>query len=314
MAASSHGAAVLGNTSADGEDVGSALVAPYVTGMVRFAKYEGLGNDFVVIDERGGREPALPVSTRSSLCDRHRGVGGDGVLTILAPRVDGAVARMHITNADGSVPEMCGNGLRCVSLFLVDAGVVKPGQEHVVDTDAGPRAATVLDDGAGGWLVKVDMGPARFDVPGQIPAWRDERVVVDGTEVRASTVSMGNPHVILDVTSSGGEPSVEEATRLGRILEVDKRFPERTNVELAAVRADGSVDVVVWERGVGITEACGTGACGTAAVLARAGRVPFDTDVVVRLPGGPLRVRVPRDERGSVFMTGPARKVFEGTT
>lgn len=286
--------------------------------MVRFAKYEGLGNDFVVVDEREGREPSLPVTVRAGLCDRHRGVGGDGVLTVLSSRIDGAVARMHITNADGSVPEMCGNGLRCVSLFLVHAGVVKPGEEHVVDTDAGPRRATVLapPDPRGEALVRVDMGPARFDVAGQIPRWLGEPIEVDGVALRASAVSMGNPHVVLDAPEVRPVwPSFELARRIGPLLEVDPRFPERTNVELAAVRDDGSVDVVVWERGVGITEACGTGACGTAAVLARAGRIPYDTDVVVRLPGGALTVRVPdpaRDPAGSVLMTGPARRVFVG--
>lgn len=290
--------------------------------MLRFAKYEGLGNDFVVVDERSGAEPALPVDLRRALCDRHRGVGADGVLTVLAPRPGAraahAVARMHITNADGSVPEMCGNGLRCVSLFLVHAGVVRPGEEHVVDTDAGPRRATVLaaPDARGEALVRVDMGPARFDAPGQIPSWFAEAIEIDGVALRASAVSMGNPHVVLDAPAVGSAwPSFELARRLGPLLERDRRFPERTNVELAAVRADGSVDVVVWERGVGITEACGTGACGTAAVLARAGRVPYDTDVVVRLPGGALTVRVPdprRDPQGAVLMTGPARRVFVG--
>jgi diaminopimelate epimerase len=312
--------------------------------MVRFTKYEGLGNDFILLDERQAAEPSLPVAVRARLCDRHRGIGGDGVLTVLAPRLPGAVARMHITNPDGSVPEMCGNGLRCVSLFLLEEGLVRRGEEHVVDTDAGPRSATVLETGlesvletgletglanatglspapAAPWmgeeLVRVDMGPARFAVPGQIPPWFEEPIVADGARWSASAVSMGNPHLVIEL-AGGDEPTAELAARLGPILEVDARFPERTNVELAAVRADGSVDVIVWERGVGITQACGTGACGAAAVLARAGRIPFGQDVVVRLPGGPLRVQVtapgasPDAPTGRVLMTGPARRVFRG--
>lgn len=292
---------------------------------MRFAKYEGLGNDFVVVDERVGARPATPVAVRRALCDRHRGVGADGVITVLAPRHAGAIARMHITNADGSVPEMCGNGLRCVSLFLVHEGLVAWGGEHVVDTDAGPRRATVLRDDAprddvprgdgptdmrGRALVRVDMGPARFAVPGQIPSWSGERIEVAGVTVRASTVSMGNPHLVLELEH--GQPDLELARRVGPLLETNPRFPERTNVELIALRTDGSVDVIVWERGVGITEACGTGACGVAAVLARAGRIATDEEVMVHLPGGPLAVRVPADAEGPVWMTGPARRVFVG--
>lgn len=280
--------------------------------MVRFAKYEGLGNDFVLVDERtiahADMEPALGVPARRALCDRHRGVGGDGVLTVLPPRTAGAVARMHITNPDGSVPEMCGNGLRCVSLFLVEEGVVPDGQEHVVDTGAGPRRCTVVGD-----QVRVDMGPAHFEVLGQIPTWFREPVDVAGLRLQASTVSMGNPHVVIELADDEAQTAGELAARVGPLLEVDPRFPERTNVELCTVRQDGTVDVVVWERGVGLTQACGTGACGTAAVLARAGRVPWDTDVVIRLPGGPLVVRVPRAD-GPVMMTGPARCVFRGET
>ncbi len=280
---------------------------------VSFAKYEGLGNDFVIVDrldEHGGAPPerGLPLSARVALCDRYRGVGADGVLTVLPPRTPGARARMHVTNADGSEPEMCGNGLRCVALYLVDGGRARRGEEIAVDTGAGVRRALVLEDDG----VRVDMGPARFDVDGQIPAWRDEPLVVDGLSVRAAAVSMGNPHCVVDVDKAAGDLH-ELAARLGPVLERDPRFPQRTNVELVRLRDDGGVDVAVWERGVGITQACGTGACGVAAVLARAGRVPFDADVAVHLPGGTLVVKVPRDPAAPVWMTGPARRVFSGT-
>jgi len=268
----------------------------------RFFKYEGLGNDFVVVDEREAaqREPALPLSARRAICALHTGVGADGVLTVLPSRIPGAVARMHITNADGSVPEMCGNGLRCVSLFLVDAGVVVRGQVHVVDTDAGPREVTVLDDG-----VRIEMGPPAFDVPRQFPPMRRAPLDVDGQRPLATAVSMGNPHLVLAM-----EPDVAVATRIGPGLERDPRFPERINVELAAQRGPRAIDVVVWERGVGITRACGAGACAVAAAFVDAGLAPLDEEIEVRLPGGPLLVRVPR--QGSIVMKGPARLVFEG--
>jgi len=273
---------------------------------MRFTKIEGLGNDFVVLDERTRVSPRLAPNARIALCDRHRFVGADGVLSILAPSTASALARMHITNADGSEPEMCGNGLRCVSLFLVAAGAVKVGEEHVVDTDAGPRRAIVQKDGN----VQVDMGPALFEVPGQIPSWfRASLSLGDSLEQSpylATAVSMGNPHLVLEM-----EPDIEVAKSIGPRFERHPSFPSRTNVELARVRSDGSIDVVVWERGVGITEACGTGACGVAAVFARIGAVPYDSDITVRLPGGALQVRVPKDG-GAVRMTGPAHIAYAG--
>ena len=278
---------------------------------VSFFKVEGLGNDFVLVDERDHAEPTLSVAARRALCDRHRGVGADGVLTVLAPRVAGAAARMHLTNADGSVAEMCGNGLRCVSLFLCQVGSVRPGEPHVVDTDAGPRGATVLEataTAAGERRVRVDMGPAAFQSPRQFLT-PSLRAPLSPWQPPATTVSMGNPHLVFEVAEL---PSVEEAARVGAAVERDPRFPERTNVEWGARRADGHIDVVVWERGVGLTQACGTGACAVAAAFARASLVPFGVDVSVVLPGGPLAVRVPQNG-SSVWMTGPARLVFEGT-
>ncbi len=276
-----------------------------------FCKLEGLGNDFVLLDERERELPSLPPAALSALCDRHRGVGADGVLTVLKARVPGAVARMHLTNADGSVAEMCGNGLRCVSLFLCERGAVRAGESHVVDTDAGARGATVLDAPAsatGERPVRVDMGAARFTEPAQF-AVASFRTAYGRKDWLGTTVSMGNPHVVLEVAEL---PPLDVAATMGAAIERDARYPQRTNVEWAMRAADGSIDVLVWERGVGLTQACGTGACAVAAAFAKAGLVPFDTDVTVRLPGGPLAVRVPKDG-GSVWMTGPARHIFDGT-
>lgn len=273
-----------------------------------FWKLEGLGNDFVLLDERERDEPSLPVAERSALCDRHRGVGADGVLTVLRPRVAGAVARMHLTNADGSTAEMCGNGLRCVSLFLCTQGAVRTGEAHVVDTDAGARGATVLDGaGSSERRVLVDMGPARFEEPSQF-AVASMRTAHGREDWLGTTVSMGNPHVVLEVAEL---PPLDVAATMGAAIERDARYPQRTNVEWARRAPDGSIDVVVWERGVGLTQACGTGACAVAATFAKAGLVPYDVDVTVRLPGGSLAVRVPSGG-GSVWMTGPARHVFDG--
>lgn len=275
-----------------------------------FCKLEGLGNDFVLLDERERDAPSLSAPALAALCDRHRGVGADGVLTLLAARTPGAVARMHLTNADGSVAEMCGNGLRCVSLYLCERGVVHADQAHVVDTDAGARGATVLATPIGATgerRVRVDMGPARFVEPSQFSV-ASFRTALGRDDWLGTTVSMGNPHVVLEV---GALPPLDVAATMGAAIERDQRYPQRTNVEWARRAPDGSIDVVVWERGVGLTQACGTGACAVAAAFAKAGLVPHDVDVIVRLPGGPLAVRVPSDG-GAVWMTGPARRVFDG--
>jgi diaminopimelate epimerase len=279
--------------------------------MVAFTKLEATGNDFVVVDEDAGVEPRLPVAMRRALCDRHRGVGGDGVLTILAARdaarAAGARFRMHITNPDGSVPEMCGNGLRCVALHLALTGRIGVEEDVVVDTDAGPRllrVAGTLD------AVAIDMGPARFVAPAQFPRalQRDAYAVDDAAFVRATTVSMGNPHVVLEV---GALPALDLAARVGRAIEHDAAtFPQRTNVEWAVRRDDGSVDVVVWERGAGLTLACGTGACAVAAALVRHGALSPGT-TTVRLPGGPLQITVAGVD-DPVWMRGPVRRVFVG--
>ena len=283
---------------------------------LRVTKLEATGNDFVVVDEDDGREPALSVAVRMWLCDRHRGVGGDGVLTILRARDDVAAAtgaryRMHITNPDGSVPEMCGNGLRCVARHLAETGRIPTEHEVVVDTDAGPRTLTVARDfGA----VTIDMGCADFSSPRQFtPALLRASLddVVDDAIVRglsATTVSMGNPHVVLEAAVL---PSVADAGRAGPKLEfLQKRFPERTNIEWAVDRPDGSgdIDVVVWERGAGLTQACGTGACAVAAAFVKNGRRAAGV-VTCHLPGGPLHITV-TSLAAPILMQGPVARVF----
>ena len=275
---------------------------------VSFVKYQGLGNDFVVVDELlGNHEPRLSESVRTWLCHRHVGVGADGVLTVLSPRptARAAVARMHITNPDGSVPQMCGNGLRCVALFLAQTGRINVDEDVAIDTDAGEKTVRVHP---GLHEVTVDMGPASFVAPTQFPRPL-ARAAVRGFP-RATTVSMGNPHVVLESSSL---PDVDAATRDGRGLELDASlFPGRTNVEWAVVQPDGSIDVVVWERGAGLTQACGTGACAVVAASARNGLIGFGT-TRVRLPGGPLDITL-RSLEEAVWMRGPVARVFSGQT
>ena len=275
---------------------------------MEFTKYHGLGNDFLVVDLRaGGREPS-PAEVRA-LCDRRFGVGGDGVLTILP--ADGADARMRVLNADGSEAEMCGNGIRCVAKHLYDGGLVRD-VLHIA-TGAGVLACGIEAKGGRVDRVAVEMGRPRLlrrEIPMTGPP--DERCVDQPLgDLRVTAVSMGNPHAVAFVADSG--PALRAlAERVGPQMETHPAFPNRTNVELAHVHDDGTIELVVWERGVGITLACGTGACATATAACLTGRASLGHDLTVRLLGGPLTIRVAED-LSSVRMTGPAKLVFTGT-
>jgi diaminopimelate epimerase len=259
----------------------------------RFTKYEGLGNDFLVVDAPD--DSLLDANRVQRICDRHFGVGGDGVLLVTPPRSLGARATMVVLNADGSRPEMCGNGLRCVALHLA-AHDRAEGVSFIVDTDAGPRLVAV-ERSDGGGSVSVGMGRAQPEP--------DFAAEFRGKSLKFSSVSMGNPHAISFDTELD-EAALDE---LGPA--VSARFPQGTNVELVTTRDERTLDVIVWERGVGRTLACGTGACAVAVAAARQGRVPFDTEIAVRLPGGVLHITVAR-ETLDVTMRGPARQVFSG--
>jgi diaminopimelate epimerase len=260
---------------------------------LRFTKYEGLGNDFLVVD--APNESLLDASRVANLCDRHFGVGGDGVLLVTPPRSLGARATMVVLNADGSRPEMCGNGLRCVALHLATQDRAQ-GVSFIVDTDAGPRLVAI-DRADRTASVSVGMGRG-LPEPDLSYAFR-------GANCNFTRVSMGNPHAICF------DAGFDEATLDELGPAVSANFESGTNVELVTTRGDGTLDVIVWERGVGRTLACGTGACAVVVAAARQGRVPFDTEIEVRLPGGALYVSVAR-ETLEVTMRGPAKQVFSG--
>lgn len=253
--------------------------------LLSFEKWEGLGNDFILVREREV-ESAMAADLVRRLCDRRRGVGGDGVLLVGEDPL-----AMVVLNADGSRPEMCGNGLRCVAALL--AG--RAAKQLVIRTDAGDRRARVTWTGPGDALVEVDMGSAEIAV--------ESKHGLGGREIAFGAVSVGNPHAITfePVDKAGQDelgPRIEKAT------------PGGTNVEFAARTGDNAFDLVVWERGVGYTQACGTGACATAALACRRGLASFDAPVRVRLPGGELLVTVTPSL--DLTMLGPARRVFKG--
>jgi diaminopimelate epimerase len=259
---------------------------------VKFRKYEGLGNDFVVVD--AGEESAVSPERAVAICDRRFGVGADGVLLVLPPRKDGCDVRMKVLNADGSVPEMCGNGVRCVAVHVARERGLRQGTLRV-DTDAGASDCNV-EDASGEGVVTVDMG--------LIEVLGDRHVVVDDRRVLVTVADAGNPHAVLFGAFARGD-----VDHLGPRIATHPDFPRGTNVEFSHPGADG-IDLIVWERGVGITMACGTGACATAAVAVSKDLARRNTPIAVRLPGGRLDITI--DDAGRAIMRGPARFVFSG--
>lgn len=273
--------------------------------LLAFEKYEGLQNDFLLLDARDRSAPGrdLRVATRVWLCARHEGIGADGVLTLLPPRDPRAVVRMHVTNADGTESEMCGNGLRCVSQWLLDHNLVRAGEVHLIDTDAGLQSCVASGREVEVWLPPPDFSAANLGRP-----CRGEAMQVEGRSAIATAVSMGNPHLVLVF-----EEPVESAwvRSVGPVLEHSAPFPDRVNVGFAHVESPARVRLWVWERGAGLTRACGTGACAAAVALVALGRLAARDPIDVHLPGGKLGIAW-AGEGEPVRMQGPARAVFSG--
>jgi diaminopimelate epimerase len=272
---------------------------------LRFTKMHGAGNDFVVLDLRGGMPPPSPALCRS-LADRHTGVGCDQILTIEPPRDGEAVAAYGIWNADGSPARQCGNGARCVAAWLVRDGAAS-GQRFVLDSPAGSHAVEALGERQFRIAMAVpQFAPAAVPLRGYVQAQDEYALELGGESVRFGAVSMGNPHAVIEVVSIDAAP----VATLGPRLQADAAFPESVNVGFAEVVSRGRIRLRVYERGVGETLACGSGACAAAAVLMRRGRV--DRDVVVSLPGGDLHIAWP-DDMSEILMAGPATFVFDGS-
>ncbi len=273
-----------------------------------FWKMHGTGNDFV-LTESDDPDADWPNLARR-VCDRHFGVGADGLIVAFPSAVAGR--RMRIFNPDGSEPEMCGNGIRCFVKYLLDRGsIVAPDGVVTVETGGGvleARATRGVDGTVA--TVRVAMGAPRLeaaDVGAQLEACgpvRDLPLEASGEQLALTLVSMGNPHAVHFID---GSPDAFELERIGPVVEHDPLFAHRTNFEVVRVHDRTHLDMRVWERGAGITLACGTGACAAVVAARLAGRV--DNDVEVALPGGVLRISWDGD--GSVFLEGPAQRVFE---
>ncbi len=271
---------------------------------LRFTKMHGAGNDFVVLDLRYGAPPP-DAGLAARLADRHRGVGCDQILTIEPPRTAGSVASYRIWNSDGSTSQQCGNGARCVGAWLVRDGAAQ-GDEFLIDSPLRTHVVRRLD--AGHYAVAMgrpEFEPARIPLIG-FPRAREEYVVpLQGENVRFGAVSMGNPHAVLEVGLIDAAP----VERIGPLLQQHASFPESVNVGFAQVLGPGHVRLRVFERGVGETLACGSGACAAAVVLMQRGRLA--RDAVMSLPGGDLRIQWPADD-AQIVMSGPAAFVFDG--
>eukprot|EP00600_Ochromonadales_sp_CCMP1393_P009635 CAMPEP_0174956128 /NCGR_PEP_ID=MMETSP0004_2-20121128/1358_1 /TAXON_ID=420556 /ORGANISM="Ochromonas sp., Strain CCMP1393" /LENGTH=302 /DNA_ID=CAMNT_0016204119 /DNA_START=187 /DNA_END=1095 /DNA_ORIENTATION=- len=293
----------------------------YSGGANSFVKYQGLGNDFILVDNRGASEPLYTPDQAIKLCNRNFGIGGDGLIFAM-PGTNECQYTMRIYNSDGSEPEMCGNGIRCMAKFL-ELLEDKPGAEHeyTIWTGAGVITPKITADGS----ITVDMGEPILtpeQVPttlqatdssglptGSGPAAVDASMVVDGITYQTTAVSMGNPHSIMfvdDLESMSPPfgtigPQVESSVAF---------FPERVNAEFVQVLDRGHVRMKVWERGAGPTLACGTGACAVVVAGVLTGRT--DRQCRVSLPGGDLEI-LWNEADNKLYMTGPAKAVFSGT-
>lgn len=280
---------------------------------LRITKAHGTGNDFVIIDDLQGRIDLDPDTVRR-LCDRHFGVGADGLIRLAPADQTGAAFFMDYRNSDGTIAEMCGNGIRCSTKYLVDRGLLtsshNPSLRQVsVQTRSGIRQVTYeLNDENLVASVEVNMGPPSFD-PARIPLAPEFnealQVPVDLTQpaqsLHLNAVSMGNPHAVI----FGSDPEKTEVAAIGREIEESPMFPEGANVEFVEVVNRSHMKMRVWERGIGETLACGSGAC--AAFAAARELSMIDDSASVSLPGGELKLRWD----GTIMMSGPAVEVFE---
>ncbi len=278
--------------------------------MLQFSKYQGLGNDFLIVEGRQGQLPDAisnpdPAWLRR-ICDRRFGVGGDGLILALPPQAEGEL-RMRILNADGSEAEMCGNGIRCLARYLADTDGDAPSRRWDIETLAGIIRPELMADGQ----LRVDMGPPFLTSEGIPTTLMPEDglpqgvLLLDGEQLKVAAVGMGNPHVVVLVDDLASIPF----ENWGAALEVHPAFPAKTNVHFLQVHSRERLEIRVWERGAGPTLACGTGACATLVAAVLLGLA--DDCAEVMLPGGPLMIEW-RDRSGSVLMTGPAEAVFDG--
>jgi diaminopimelate epimerase len=275
---------------------------------MKFVKMHGTGNDFVLLRAQGDEQDWSRLAR--AMCDRHYGIGADGLILVLPSSQ--ADVRMRMFNPDGSEAEMCGNGLRCVVKHAVDEGLARPRDGRIsVETAVGVLSAQVFSEKGAVERVRVSMGVPRF-APQEIPVLADAEppvkdlsLDIEGQRLAVTCVSMGNPHAVHFVERPVAEFPLE---RIGSKVEHHPLFPQRVNFEVARVLGRERMEARVWERGAGITLACGSGACAAVVAAQLHGLVGERVDIT--LPGGVLTVEW--DGAGECYLTGPAELVFEG--
>lgn len=260
---------------------------------MEFSKVQGLGNDFVIIKDLEGKI-ADYASLAIKVCHRNFGIGADGLMVVLPS--DKGDFRMRIINSDGSEPEMCGNGIRCFAKYVYDEGMTEK-EELEIETLAGIIKPKLIKENGQVKMVRVDMGEPN-------PSVINHPLMIVDEEFAITCVSMGNPHCIIFTN----EPD-SLVNKYGPLVETNPFFPNKTNVEFVEVINDSEVKMRVWERGAGITLACGTGACATAVACALNGKT--GRKVTLHLLGGDLDIEWDK-ESNHVYMTGPAVRVFDG--
>jgi diaminopimelate epimerase len=261
---------------------------------MKFIKMHGSGNDFILIDSRKENLDGMDLAKLAvRLCDRHYGIGADGLLLVYPSKL--ADVKMRVINPDGSEPEMCGNGIRCFAKYVYET-MEKKKELISVETIAGTMLPSVVEHKGKIAIVEVDMGTPKKVI--------SDRLKVDNKEYDVMLVNMGNPHCVIFVD----DVAKVQIDDIGPKIENNRMFPDRTNVEFVQVVSKKEIIVKVWERGAGETLACGTGACASAVAGAKAGKL--DREVMVRLPGGNLDIEWQEDDH--VILRGPAETVYEG--
>lgn len=276
--------------------------------MIKFTKMHGLGNDYVYMDCTKSGVPDNVSSLAQFVSDRHFGVGSDGLILICAS--DTCDFKMKMYNMDGSEAQMCGNGIRCVGKFVYDKGLTNK-TNITIETLAGVKVLNLNVKNGKVETVKVDMGEPILEAK-KIPVISNEKEVVKklvitvlDKDFKFTCVSMGNPHAITIVE----DVDSFDVEKYGSILEIDKHFPEKANIEFIQIIDRSTIKMRVWERGSGETMACGTGACATAVACNLNGLV--EDEVTVKLLGGDLNIKWNKEDN-HIYMTGPATTVFEG--
>ncbi len=279
---------------------------------MNFYKYQGLGNDFILLDEDNALQFQTPkVKFIQALCDRRLGIGGDGLLIVLPPSTNAAI-KMVYYNADGSFAETCFNGLRCVALHAVRSGRAKYNEPFIIESPTGPVNATV--DALNG-EASIELDGPNFN-PEIVPVV-SKNEVIEGRLAFAfgsmigTALSIGNPHFVVWRENTSLVELTRESEQIGREVEKSHHFPQATNFELASLRSSSLIEMAVWERGVGPTLACGSGATATVCAGVKSGRLQPGKPIRVRMPGGELTVEVAEDF-SRVRVVGGAKFVFDG--